>query len=76
MDDNSALQINAHEFFTSRRRHCKFHGTAKKNENGTWRIHVFADWIASIDVAETDSPYLDMYEMYIRWKIELEGAKK
>lgn len=68
MVDRSELQLNAHEFIETRRRHCLFNGRAKKNDDGSWRVHIFADYVPSIDITSTTDPIGDMASHYADWK--------
>ena len=62
-------QLNAIEYVNNRRK--QFWGSAKRNEDGSWRVHIFADNIESIDIESTHDPLGDMVQAHTAWLEEV-----
>jgi hypothetical protein len=74
LSNGSTYSLNVHQYFEHLNRHKNFYGTAMMNRDGTtFRIHVFADHIANVDIVSTVSPMLDLMNEVNRWREAIEA---
>lgn len=74
--DNSSIHLSTSEFFPNLNRHQKFIAQAKKNDDNTWRIHIFADFYRSIDIESTVIPFERIQEIHDEWFKHLRSHKR
>jgi hypothetical protein len=71
MNNNSIRTYYVKEYFENLKRHKNFYGTSQINEDGSWRIHVFADHFTSVDISSTYAPNEDMEKIFVTWVKQL-----
>lgn len=53
---------------------CYFHAVAKRIPGGMWRVHMHADYVASV-TSITQYPFSEMTEMWSEWMTVIEARR-
>jgi len=70
--NKSEMHFNTSNYFPNLDRHKNFWCTAKINEDGeTYRIHMWADHVPSVDISKCTSPAYEIVILWDNWKSEV-----
>jgi hypothetical protein len=69
MLNQSVQTFYATHYFANLKRHANFYFMSNINEAGTgYRIHIFADHVASVDIYDSTEPLADLEKHFEAWK--------
>lgn len=70
--NRTEYNFNMGHYFPNLDRHKSFNATAKVNDDGvTYRVHMWADYVKSVDVPSTALPIHIMTKMFDDWVKEV-----